>query len=628
MRNLILLSLFFFLFLNINFSYSQEIEKADKFFAKAKSSLRARDVEKAEEYLQKTVFLNPNKFDAYVILGDIYFNSKRYKTATDNYIIADSLNSKYYLKYKLGNSYFLQGRYLEAKEQYSYYLKESPNYNKGVKIAKKRILNCDFAIDAMRNPVEFDPKNVGQGVNTKGFEYNPVVSADGTTLIYTGIRIKNGRRVEDFFISKLKDGKWQQGVPLPGDVNTNENEGAHCISMDGKFLIFTSCGREEGLGSCDIYVSIKRGAVWSKPINLGRGVNSKSWDAHPAISPDGNTLIFSSTRKGGRGGKDLWVSNFKDGRWSEPRNLKELNTAGNEVTPFLHADGKTLYFSSDGLIGMGGTDFFVSHYDGLSKKWCEPINLGYSINSSGDEYSLMVARDGVSAYFASDALDGIGEMDIYSFKLNDKVRGINTAYLKGNIIDKISKKKIENSSISIVDLKTSKVMNTVFVEHGFYQALLPTGRVYAAIAKAPSHLLYSETFEFLTDTLNNIVEKDFRLQRLRKGKRMNLNNINFESGKSDILQESYFELDILVSYLKEHSGYKIKIIGHTDNVGNEDDNLILSQKRAVSVKQYLLGKGINEKIIKPYGKGESKPLTKNLTEADRKKNRRTEILLY
>jgi len=626
MRKLLLLSLFFLL--STSSIYSQEEDMADKFFQKAKVSLRARDVVKAEEYLQKTVFLNPEKFDAHVILGDIHYTSKEYKLAIKSYQIAYSISSKYFINYKLANSYFVQGEYSKAKENYILYLKEAPKNNKGVKIANHRIKNCDFAEEAMKNPVEFNPNNVGVGINTAGYEYNPVVSVDGSTLIYTGIRIKNGRRVEDFFVSKFDNGKWGRGVPLPGNINTNENEGAHCISMDGKFLYFTSCGREEGLGSCDIYVSIKQGAVWSKPINLGRGVNTKVWDAHPAISPDGNTLIFSSTRRKGKGGKDLWFSKFENGKWIEPINLKELNTEGNEVTPFLHADGKTLYFSSDGLVGMGGTDFFVSYFDDISKKWCEPINLGYKINSSGDEYSLMVTRDGKSAYFSTDILDGYGEMDIFNFELSDNVRGNNTAYLKGNILDKVSKKNIPNSRISIVDLKSTEAVHSVFVENGKYQALLPTGKVYAAVVKAPGHMLVSETFEFVTDTLKNFVEKNFYLQRLKKGRRMNLNNINFESGESTILEESYFELDILVSYLKDHSNFKIKIIGHTDNVGSEENNQLLSEKRASSVKYYLYEKGVDLKRMRSYGRGESKPISKNITEENRKKNRRTEILLY
>ena len=628
MRNSILLSLILLIILPLSLLKAQDVDRAEKYFQKAKSFLQVRDFESAEDYLQKTIFLDPGKYDAYVFLGDIYFTYKDYDPAVQNYLKADSLKSNYYLKYKLANSYFLNNDYKEAKHYFERYIEKAPSSSKFVKLVEKDIESCNFAIKSMNNPVDFHPINVGKGINTIGFEYNPVVSVDGKTLIYTGIRLKNGRKVEDFFISEREGDTWGRGKPLPGVVNTNENEGAHCISMDGNYLYFTGCGREEGVGSCDIYVSIKKDGVWSRPINLGRGINSRSWDAHPAISTDGRTLIFSSTRVGGKGDKDLWISTFSGGRWSEAHNIKELNTKGNEVTPFLHADGKTLYFASDGLPGMGGMDFFVTHFDDNSKKWSEPVNLGYGINSSGDQYSLMVTRDGVNAYFAADDLSGFGEMDIYTFKLEDAVKATNTAYLIGRIIDNISKRNIENSSISIVDLKSSKVVNSIYIDGGEYKALLPTGRDYAAIAMSPNYLLYSETFRFDGDSINNYIEKDFLMAKLKKGQRMNLNNINFESGKAEILNESFFELNILVSYLNKYPKYKIKIIGHTDNVGKLADNMTLSTKRSIAVKKYLQEKGVLLSRMKSYGEGESKPISENNSEDGRRKNRRTEILFY
>ncbi|MCK5906315.1 MAG: OmpA family protein, partial [Flavobacteriales bacterium] len=301
---------------------------------------------------------------------------------------------------------------------------------------------------------------------------------------------------------------------------------------------------------------------------------------------------------------------------------------GDEVTPYFHADGSTLYFSSDGLPGMGGMDFFVSHYDENIKMWSDPLNLGYSINSSRDEYSLMVARDGKTAYFSTDALDGPGKMDIYSFVLGKNTRGKNTAYLQGRIVELSNKKNIPNSELLIVDLKTSKPMNTVYVENGNYKAVLPTGRSYAIVAKSPRHFLYSETFDFMTDSVSNFMEKDFKLQRVRKGLKMNLNNINFESGKSELLEESHFELDLLVIFLKKYSKYRAKVIGHTDDVGSAESNQKLSLDRANAVRNYLISKGVNPKKVKPLGKGETQPISKNKTAEGRKQNRRTEIVMY
>jgi len=626
MRKKILLTLFFISV--FQYSHSQNVKKSEKYLAKAIEYLAEYDVVNSEKYLKASIKENHSNYKSYIVLAGIYFKSKKYKLSAKNYFYSDSIHPENYLKYKLGNSYFMLGDYVKAKKYYKLYLIKAPPHYKTVDVANKRIQNCNFAFKAIKFPVDFKPKSVGKGINTLGYEYNPVVSADGSSLIYTGVRVKNGRRVEDIYISELVDGNWEKGIPLPGYVNTNDNEGAHSISADGNLIYFTSCGRQYGLGSCDIYVSVKVGKKWSEAINLGRGVNSASWDAHPTISASGSVLIFSSTRAGGKGRKDLWTVKFANGQWGIPKNLSELNTKGDEVTPFLHADGNTLYFSSDGLPGMGGTDFFVSRYDVNLKQWSKPVNLGYSINSSRDEYSLMVARDGKTAYFATDAIKDQGEMDIFSFDLSKEISSTNTAYLKGRIVEMSNGRIIKNADLSIVDLKTSKPINTVYVKDGSYMALLPVGKTYAIVAKASKHLLYSSNFEFITDSVSNFMYKDIKLKRFRKGEKMNLNNINFESGKSELLKESYFELDLLVTYLKKYAKYRVKIIGHTDDVGANSSNQKLSLSRANSVLKYLVSKGINPAKLKSYGKGETQPISKNNTNKGRKLNRRTEIVLY
>ncbi len=621
--------LFFFnILLLSNISFSQNIEKSEKYLKQGVSFLAEKDIANAEKYLKKSIIENKLNTNAYDVLGDLYFNLDSFKLAAFNYRIADSISNENYLKYKLANSYFMIGNYKSAKKKYQEYLINTPHHYKSYKIAKSRIRNCDFGINAMNDFKDFNPINIGKGINTPVYEYSPVVSADGLSMIYTTVRPKQGRNIEDFYISMYKDGAWQQGVPLPGNINTNKNEGAHCITSNGKFIFFTACGRSSGVGSCDIYISINNNGKWSQAINLGREVNTSAWDAHPAISPDGTTLIFSSTRPGGKGKKDLWMVKFNRGHWGVPTNISELNTSGNEVTPFFHADGKTLYFSSDGLPGMGGKDFFISRYDDKINEWGKPINLGYGINSSRDEYSLTVARDGKTAYFSTDALPGEGKMDIFSFVLPERDRAIRTVYLKGKIIDVETKEIITNSELTIVDLETQKPLNSIYIDNGNYMVLLPIDRTYAIVAMASNYLLYSSTFEFSVDSIIDFQVKNIELQRFKVGMKMNLNNIYFESGKYEILKKSYFELDLLVTYLMKYSNYKVKIIGHTDNIGTDEDNLELSLNRSKSVKKYLIDKGIKQERLETFGKGESQPVSENDTPQGRKKNRRTEIVLY
>jgi outer membrane protein OmpA-like peptidoglycan-associated protein/tetratricopeptide (TPR) repeat protein len=621
----------FVLFLFFAFPYdsiSQNRSKADELLTNSIRAFKRNDVKKSIELLEKALQFDPFHFQANIVYGDISFELDDYKKSSKYYIKADSIKESTFLKYKIAQSFFYQGNYGDAKVLYLEYLKRKDATSKFIQKAKKRIKSCDFALESIKQPVEFNPINIGEAINTSGFEYNPVLSADGKSLIYTVIREKNGRKVEDLFISYFNDTTWTQGVALPGFINSRENEGAHVVSMDGDVLFFTSCGRLDGYGSCDLYYSFKVNDLWSKPVNMGPRVNSNYWDAHPSISPDGNLMVFSSARPGGKGGKDLWAMRLDNGRWLAPYPLNELNTTDDEVTPFLHADGKTMYFSSDGHLGMGNRDFFKTTFNDSTKSWTKPINLGYKINSPGDEYSLSVSRDGSKAFFANDRIEGYGNMDIFYFELDQKIRASKTAFLQGKIIDSLQNKLIEDSKIEFYDLDSKKKKLSFSLRSGKYKALLPSDNNYAAIVKAPGYKLLSETFYFKEDSINNYVKKDFYLSLISKSGTIDLNNIFFKSGDYKLLDESLFELDLLIEFLVENGDLKIKIIGHTDSIGSEKDNNKLSKNRAKSVAAYLIKSGIDSSRVSTDGKGESSPIKSNDTEEGRRKNRRTEIFYF
>jgi outer membrane protein OmpA-like peptidoglycan-associated protein len=205
-------------------------------------------------------------------------------------------------------------------------------------------------------------------------------------------------------------------------LNSNENEGAGCISQDGRILYFTACGRPDGAGRCDLYLSYRKEGGWSRPQNLGPAVNTGGWESQPCLSIDGQTLYFVSDRKDGLGGMDIWRSTLVEGRWSQPVNMGPgINTAGDEKSPFVSFDDQTLYFSSNGRVCMGGMDLFMCRRTGDST-WSEPQNLGYPINTRGDESSLIVSPDGSTAIFSSDKFGGQGQLDLYSFALPETVR--------------------------------------------------------------------------------------------------------------------------------------------------------------------------------------------------------------
>ena len=268
-------------------------------------------------------------------------------------------------------------------------------------------------------------------VNTEDDEYLPALTADYRMLVFTRRVPRNPLtdigldKEEDFYWSDYDTMEldWGPAHRMPEPLNSHGNEGAQTISHDGRVVIFTACGRSEKEHSgCDIYMSVRQGGRWGQPRNLGAPVNSVYWESFPSLSIDGYTLYFASNRPGGYGGTDIWCCTLEDGLWSEPRNLgPSINTRGNETAPYIHFDDKTLYFASDGHTGMGGMDLFCAKRLSDST-WGEVKNLGYPINTVGEENNLIVAPDGRTAIFSSDRFGGYGRQDLYSFVMPAPVR--------------------------------------------------------------------------------------------------------------------------------------------------------------------------------------------------------------
>lgn len=304
-----------------------------------------------------------------------------------------------------------------AQEQYELFLaQDKGRHKRWVATAEKDLASLAFRREAMQHPVPFTPKNMGPNINCREDEYLPTLTADGKTLIFT--RYDRAYMAEDFYMSRLMKDGWGKAVRMAEPLNSHDNEGAGCISQDGRILYFTACGRQDGMGRCDLYISYRMGNGWSQPQNLGPAVNSGGWESQPCLSIDGRTLYFVSDRKeGSQGGMDIWTSTLVEGRWTKPVNMGSgINTEGDEKSPFISFDNKTLYFSSNGRLGMGGMDLYYCRRaeDGT---WGEPQNLGYPINTSGDESSLIVSPDGRTAIFSSDKFGGQGGLDLYTFEL-------------------------------------------------------------------------------------------------------------------------------------------------------------------------------------------------------------------
>jgi outer membrane protein OmpA-like peptidoglycan-associated protein/tetratricopeptide (TPR) repeat protein len=623
--------LLFLFFSTSLFAQTSANSKAQRSFENAQAYLDKQAYPDAIQQLEQAVTADSGFQYAYIQLGDVYRRLKSYDKSKVAYSKAVQINPSFDIRvfYSLAESQLNTGEYEPAIKNFHVFISRYAGTDqKLIARAKKYLADCEFAVIAIKKPQPYEPFNLGMAINTKYHEYFPALTADGATMIFSRVIDKN----EDFFISqKDKTGKWAMAVPMTNVINTkNYNEGAQSLSPDGMYLYFTGCNRPESFGSCDIYVSHKNGNNWDPPFNLGGTVNSSCWDSQPAISPDGSTLYFSSNRPGGFGGYDLWKTTLKDdGTWTKPENMgPDVNTSYDENTPFIHPDGQTLYFSSDGWPGFGNKDIFFCRMS-ADGKWTRPINIGYPINTFNEETGLIVTPDGQEGLFSSNLKDGFGDLDLYRFKMPAQAKPQQITYVKGTVMDKETHQPLE-STVLVVDLKSRKKQYYDYTskETGTFLAVMPIGSTYALNVSADGYLFYSDHFE-LNDSLNKSkpVELVVYLDKIKTGLNITLRNIFFDTNKFELLPPSITELVTLVELMKQNPQLCIEIQGFTDDVGNEDENLELSNNRAKAVYDYLKSNGISPERLAFKGFGESKPVASNTSEEGRQKNRRTSFVI-
>ena len=543
----------------------------------------------------------------------------------------------------LGKLELYDANYDVAIKCFETYFELDKRENETTLDAQKCLAMARFRKEALAHPVPFNPQNLGGAVNSKDDEYLPSLTAVGQTLVFTrrfprkATTIADTKDEEDLYASTWTDGQWSRAERMPEPVNSNDNEGAQCISQDGRIMFFTACNRKDGGGRCDLYMCVNKSGKWSKPRNLGSTVNSGAWEGQPTFSIDGKTLYFVSNRKGGYGGMDIWKTTFENGRWTEPVNLgPTVNSQWDEMSPFIHFDDRTLYFSSNRPEGMGGYDLFVSfklfvsscEYD--EGTWSTPKNLGYPINTEGDDNNLIVSADGRTAIYASDRKGGYGKMDLYSFELPEKVRPTVAICFTGVVTNAKTGQKVA-ADIKVVDINQGRVVaNTSSdAQNGKYIVSLPADGAYAFHVSADGYLMHSQNEVWKRENDGYDVWKpmvvDIALHPVESGERIALRNVFFETGRWEILKGSEYELNKVVELLEKNSALKIELGGHTDNVGRPDANLRLSEQRAKAVYDYLVGKGIAADRLTYKGYGETQPVATNETEEGRGENRRTEI---
>jgi outer membrane protein OmpA-like peptidoglycan-associated protein len=603
--------------------------KVQKQISDAKGLIMTNKTDDAVKVLQKALNEDENCIDIWQMLGEIYFIKENYNDCIKHIDYVLQLNPDYRSKnhYLMCSSFWHVDDYNNCIKAGDAYLKTQGQYDVWTKEVKRNIDNARFAAVAKLNPVPFDPINLGDNINTSNMdEYSPSISLDNSILIYNRNVANGNTHQEDFYISYLKDGVWSKAVDAGSPLNTPNNEGAQKLSADGNTLFFTLCNAKGGYGSCDIYTAQRTGDAWTNIRNLGFPISVTTWESQPSISADGKDLYFASNRPGTLGVRDIFVSHKgPDGKWGIPENLGDnINTAYDEGYPFIHPDNKTLYFCSDGWPGMGGIDIFVSKKDDKGN-WTKPINLGYPINTKGDNTGLIVSADGKTAYYASTP-DGRSDLDLYKFSIPETVRPTAVTYVKGVVKNKTDGKPLQ-AKIELIDLSTSKVVAELSSDaNGLFFHSLPTGYNYAFNISKPGYLFYSENFELLkeSDATNPFV-LNIGLEPVTAGSSVVLRNVFFDVNASALKPESKTELDKLVLFLKTNATAKIEIGGHTDNTGTASANQQLSEARAKSVYNVLIQAGIEPSRLSFKGYGASKPIADNDTEQGRAQTRRTEV---
>jgi outer membrane protein OmpA-like peptidoglycan-associated protein/tetratricopeptide (TPR) repeat protein len=612
-----------------NYNPSKVNPKARQLYDQAIAYTQEDNYNNAISLFEQAIYIDSNYVDAYLSLAGVYGQLKKSALSVEYFEMALAKDSFYARVYKLPYAINLAGigNFEKALQVIKEYLANPKLGEVSRKAGEFRKRCFEFAVQFEKKHAgrkyNFTPVNLGDKINSPESEYLPCLTIDGKEFFFTR-RVRG--RDEDFFSAKWDSNDWKKAAPLGGNVNTDFNEGAQMISQDGQWLVFTACNRRDGYGSCDIYISFNTPQGWSEAVNIGGKINTDQWESQPCLSPDKRDLYFASRRPGGYGGSDIYVSHLlPNGQWTTPENLgPQINTSGDEASPFIHADNQTLFFTSNGLQGYGDADLFFSR-KGPKGDWSVPENLGYPINTIHSEGTLFIAADAKTAYYASDRSDSRGGLDIYSFELPEYIRPYKTLWVKGRVYDKKSTAGLP-SAVELTDLKTKQLVSKVQTdEKGNYFITLPVGKDYAFNVNRRGYLFYSDNFFLKDRSPDSTYEKNIPLQPIEPNASVVLKNIFFDTNKYELKPESEAELDKLVQLLNDNPTLKIQIGGHTDSVGTEPDNFKLSDNRSRSVVNYLVGKKINPARLTAKGYGESQPIAPNRTEEGRALNRRTEM---
>lgn len=472
--------------------------------------------------------------------------------------------------------------------------------------------------------------NMGMLVNSASADYGPSLNIHNDILVFTSKRKKvdetiRFREDEDLYFShKDPYGTWSKAKPIK-KLNSHYNEGSPCLSGDGKTLVFSRCDSPDSYGDCDLFIAtLQEDSTWTRPENLGVSVNSLAWDSHPALSHSGDTLFFASDRLGGFGLADIYYTTKDEkGRWSAAMNMGPvINTRQNDVSPFYHPVYNVLYFSSNGqLYNFGEFDIYKSYY--VDGHWTEPQNIGPLVNGRGSEFYFTIDSESELLFYARSSTRDLNKQDIYSFPLPMEAQPEATTTVTGTLTDSLTGVPFQGI-VSIIDLdKGNEVAPKFLKPDGSFEFELINQRNYLLVLQGDDFFRIEEVFY-----LDGPMELNTVTQPLAS--RMKFESIEFDVGKAELKTEMYADLNKVVNFLYDNPEFKLRISGHTDSVGDPEKNLQLSKERAQNIRDYIvIFAGIIKERVEAEGYGDTRPIIENeVTEADRKLNRRVEFEIY
>jgi outer membrane protein OmpA-like peptidoglycan-associated protein/tetratricopeptide (TPR) repeat protein len=639
----LILSLFMLLVYSSMAQYSSEYsdtKNASKSLQIAQQFINSDQFEKAYHQLRHTVKIKENFAVAYRELGKVCLEIKKYKESYEalekSFELDDKLSRAAF--FECGEAYFNLANVEKAKLYYAQYtaLKGTDYANKekesGLeltfdKLLEERQRNCEYIASLDLSYTDIQPVNLGKSINSDHDEYLPTTTSDGEQIVFTRQKSKDN---EDVMISHFMKGKWSKSRSFGKEINTKKNEGMAKFATHGKAFYFAGCMRSDTEGGCDIYkAELSRGEV-TKVSRVEGNLNSEYWDSQPSITCDGHFMYFSSSRIGGSGGADIWVSRLKEnGDWSVPENLgNNINSEGDEEAPFISSDGMTLYFTSNGHEGQGDGDIFISRK--INDQWSEPINLDYPINSPAKELGFYVQGNGKTAFFASAKIGGEGGLDIYSIELPEEFRPNPMVHLEGFVRDNQSNEPV-SATVTIGRENDKWIAKTD--ENGWFFICLPGNRGYSFQVDKEGYKYYIEAAFFeAQENVKPVVQEIFlqpilppQAELVSKGVPISEKRIQifFEFDSYSINNNAEEELKRLSAFLENDEDWKVEVVGYADNKGDFEYNKILSKKRANAIVDYLKKNGIKiENVVRNEGKGSIKSKDKNTN-----KFRRVDIVL-